>query len=1009
MPTTLQRHSVTLLASVALVCLSLVGGSSAPLGAQAAGTAVATKKPLSYDAYDAWWSIQGTTLSRDGEWLAYALTSQGVDGQLVVKNLRSGQELRHPRGTTPSFTPDGKFVVFTIAQTKADEEKERLANRARGGENAQGRRGEGRGEGRGGANEPPRTAAGIMTLPNGQVTTVERIGTISLPEESSTWVALHRGRSGGGGRGGRGGFGGRGGRGGEPPAAQTAGGQGESQGEGPSREKRKDNGSDLIVRNLVSGQEVTIPLVSSFEWSKDGSWLAYAVSSSKPEEDGTFARKMSDGTVVTLLKGKGNYKSLTFDDAGTQLAFLSDEAEYDKEVSPYRAYHWRPIDTAQGRPGEAAASELVTATTRGMPQGMVVSDQGGLRFSEDGHRVFLGTAPPPPPPAPEGAAAPRSVDLWHWQDPLIQPMQRVRAQQDRNRNYRAVVHVADKRFVQLATPDFPTVSPGEDPLRAIGTNELPYRKEMSWDATYSDVALIDLKTAQRQPVLQHIRGTATMSPGGKYLLYFDDSEADWFTYRIADGAKVNLTAKLNINFWRESHDTPSVPPAYGSAGWTKNDASVLVYDKYDIWEIKPDGTGARMITGGDGRKNQIVYRYRSLDPDERAIPTDKPLLLTANDDKTESSGFYRVAYNGSPAPEKIVVLDKSFGPFVKAKNADRLVFTQSRFDEFPDLWATSSSFKDMKKVSDANPQQADYVWGKAELMSYINADGKELRAVLVKPDNFDPSKKYPLMVYIYEELSEGLHTYRMPNPGTSINLTRYVSNGYIVLMPDIVYDTGYPGQSAEKCVIPAVQTVVAKGYVDPKRIGIQGHSWGGYQITYLITRTNMFAAVEAGASVSDMISAYGGVRWGTGMSRAFQYEKTQSRIGAPPWDAPLQFIENSPIFWVEKIHTPYLTIHNDEDDAVPWYQGIEFFSAMRRLGKEAYMFVYNGEPHGLRQRDNQKHWTVHMDEFFDHFLLGKPTPEWMEKGVPYLERGKRDVNDLFKPRAVTTSPSAQDK
>ena len=312
----------------------------------------------------------------------------------------------------------------------------------------------------------------------------------------------------------------------------------------------------------------------------------------------------------------------------------------------------------------------------------------------------------------------------------------------------------------------------------------------------------------------------------------------------------------------------------------------------------------------------------------------------------------------------------------------------------------------MKKISNANPQQSQFVWGKSELMHYINADGKKLRAILTKPENFDPAKKYPLMVYIYEELSEGLHTYRAPNPGTSINITRYVSNGYVVLQPDIVYDTGYPGESAEKCVIPAVNTVVAQGYIDPKRIGIQGHSWGGYQITHLITRTDMFAAVQAGASVSNMISAYGGIRWGTGMSRAFQYQKTQSRIGQPPWDAPLQFIENSPIFWVEKVHTPYLTIHNDEDDAVPWYQAIEFFSALRRLGKEAYFFNYNGEPHGLRNRDNMKHWTVHMDEFFDHFLLGKPKPEWMEKGVPYLERGKRDVSGMFKPKQATT-PTTQ--
>ena len=1004
MPFKFHRHIAAVAFGAALVC-AYVPWTTAPLGAQsAAPTVPGAKKPLSYDAYDAWWSIQGTTLSRDGEWLAYALTSQALDGQIVVRNLRTGQELRHPRGASPSFTPDGKFVVFTIAQTKAEEEKERVAARGRtggagGGENAQG-------QGRGAANTAPRTAAGIMTLATGQVATVERVGSVSLPEESSTWVALHRGRAGGG-RGGRGGPGGRGGRGAAPAAAPAtptpAGAQGATEnadGNNP-RAKRKDNGSDLIVRNLASGQEITIPLVSDFAWSKDGSWLAYAVSSSKAEEDGTFARKMSDGTVVPLLKGKGNYKELTFDDAGAQLAFLSDQAEYEKEVSPYRAYYWKP--------GEAAATELVSAATRGIPPGMVVSDQGGLRFSEDGHRLFLGTAPPPSPPAAEGAPAPRAVDIWHWEDPLLQPMQRVRAQQERNRTYRAVVHLPEKRFVQLATPDWPTVAQGEDAARTIASSELPYRKEMSWDTTYTDIAILDLKTGQRQPALTHLRGSAPMSPGGKYLLYFDEQEADWFTYRIADGAKTNLTAKVNVRFWQEEHDSPSLAPAYGSAGWTKNDASVLLYDKYDIWEIKPDGSSPRMITNGDGRKNQIVYRYRTLDAEERAIPTDKPLLLSANDDRTESSGFYRVAYNSTAAPEKIITADKSFGPLTKARQADRLVFTQARFDEFPDLWVSDTNFRDMKKVSHANPQQAEYVWGKAELMQYTNADGKTLRAILVKPDNFDPAKKYPLMVYIYEELSEGLHSYRAPNPGTSINITRYVSNGYIVLMPDIVYDTGYPGQSAEKCVLPAVQTVVSQGFVDPKRIGIQGHSWGGYQITYLITRTNMFAAVEAGASVSNMISAYGGIRWGTGMSRAFQYEKTQSRIGAPPWDAPLQFIENSPIFWVEKVHTPYLTIHNDEDDAVPWYQGIEFFSAMRRLGKEAYMFVYNGEPHGLRQRDNMKHWTVHMDEFFDHYLLGKGEPDWMKKGVPYLERGKRDVNDLFKPKVAATAPTMQDK
>jgi dipeptidyl aminopeptidase/acylaminoacyl peptidase len=990
----LRRHTTAALLSSALL---IVVGSGWAIDAQT--PAVATKKPLAYDAYDYWRSIQGSTLSRDGDWLAYALTSQGGDGELIVRNLRTGAELKHPRGTSPTFTADGKFVVFTIVPTKADDERERLAN-LRNENQGQGRTQEtGEGQNQNQRNQP-RNAAGIMTLATGQVSTVERIGSISLPEESSAWVAMHRGNgNGGGGRGGRGGRGAGGGRGAAAPAAGRgqAAAEGAGRGDGSPRAQRKDAGSDLVVRNLATGEDTTIPLVTDYAWSKDGAWLAYAVSSTKAEEDGVFVRQMSDGGLRTLHAGKGNYKGLAFDEAGRQLAFVSDQADYDKDVSPYRLYYWKA--------GDPAASELVSAATRGVPAGLVVSDQFAPRFSDDGQRLYLGTAPPPAAPAAEGAPVPTSVDIWNWHDPLIQPMQRVRATQERNRTFRAIVHLADKRFVQLATAEMPTVNPGDDASRALGTSDLPYQQEVSWDTSYSNVALVDLKTGQRQQIMEHARATPTMSSTGKYLLYFDEDKAAWFTHRVSDGARTNLTEKLGVNFWREDHDTPNLPPAYGSAGWTAGDRSVLLYDKYDIWEVRPDGTGAHMITGGEGRKQQLVFRYRALDPEQKAIPIDKPLLLATNDDRTEANGFYRVSLSAPSTLEKVVMVDKAFGAVIKARNADRVVFTLSRFEEFPDLWVSDTSFRDMKKVSSANPQQSEYVWGRAELMKYTNADGKTLRAIIVKPGNFDPSKKYPLMVYIYEELSEGLHTYRAPNPGTSINITRYVSNGYVVLMPDIVYDTGYPGESAEKCVIPAVREVVDQGFIDPKRIGIQGHSWGGYQITHLITRTNMFAAVEAGASVSDMVSAYGGIRWGTGMSRAFQYEKTQSRIGLPPWDAPLQYIENSPIFWVKKVQTPYLTIHNDEDDAVPWYQGIEFFSAMRRLGKEAYMFVYNGEPHGLRNRDNQKHWTVHMDEYFDHFLLGKPTPEWMTKGVPFLDKGKRDVSDLFKRKAAATTTS----
>jgi dipeptidyl aminopeptidase/acylaminoacyl peptidase len=294
----------------------------------------------------------------------------------------------------------------------------------------------------------------------------------------------------------------------------------------------------------------------------------------------------------------------------------------------------------------------------------------------------------------------------------------------------------------------------------------------------------------------------------------------------------------------------------------------------------------------------------------------------------------------------------------------------------------------LKKVTDANPQQAQLIWGTGELIKYRNADGVELQAALYKPENFDPSKKYPMLVYLYERLSQNVNNFVRPAPGHSINISYYVSNGYLVLTPDVVYTTGHPGQSALKCILPAVQAVVDKGFVNRNAIGIQGHSWGGYQTAYLVTQTNLFRAAEAGAPVVNMISAYDGIRWGTGLPRQFQYEKTQSRIGGSIWESPLQFIENSPIFMVNRITTPLLILHNDADDAVPWYQGIEFFLSLRRLGKEAYLFNYNGEPHHLNRRPNQKDYTVRMQQFFDHLLKDGATPEWMEKGITYNDREK---------------------
>jgi acetyl esterase/lipase len=603
------------------------------------------------------------------------------------------------------------------------------------------------------------------------------------------------------------------------------------------------------------------------------------------------------------------------------------------------------------------------------------------------------------------------VDLWHWKDDYIQPMQKVRAEQMRNRSYRAVYHIKERKFVALADQTLENVTPSSNGKWAIGADDRSYRTMIGWETfgTINDLYLINTADGTRRELRKKSESQVAWSPNGKYAIFHDGK--DWNSISIPDGKTVNLTKDLGVNFWREENDMPMTAPSYGTGGWTKDDKHVLLYDKYDIWLVAPDGSGAKNLTEGVGRKEKIEFRYvrtesergpgnaeRGSGTADRGIDPTKPLLLSAESEVTRDSGFYRDRVDGGQ-PERLIWAAKNFSTPVKAKDADVMLLTASRFDEYPDLLVTNSSFKDLKKVSNAGEQMNKFLWGKAELVNYKNTDGVPLSGVLIKPENFDPQKKYPMIVYIYERLSQGLHQFAAPAPGTSINRTYYASNGYLVFMPDIVYTVGYPGQSALKSVLPAVQAVVDKGFINENAIGIQGHSWGGYQIAYMVTQTNRFKAAAPGALVGNMTSAYSGIRWGTGLPRQYQYEHSQSRIGGNLWEQPMRFIENSPIFQAPRIQTPILMIHNDQDDAVPWYQGIEFYLALRRLGKEAYMFNYNGEFHGLRRRANQKDYTRRLQEFFDHFLKGAPAPEWMEKGIPYLQREKekekyRVVSDL---------------
>jgi len=702
------------------------------------------------------------------------------------------------------------------------------------------------------------------------------------------------------------------------------------------------------------------------------------VSSRNATRDGAYVRRILEPErELALLTGPGDYRSLALDRAGRQATFLSNVTEFGRETPRFALYY--------AALGGGGAQVAVPANAMG--DSMVVAE-GRAAFTRDGSAVLFGYTRAPLDSIPADSLADKAVfDLWHWKDTRLQPQQRVEAGRDRARSLGAVWHVATKRMVKLASDSFPNIEVSDDGRTAMLTTDLPYAVEAMWGEGGDDLYSVDATTGARTLVAQRIRFQPQLSPGGRFIVYFDGGR--WWSYDVTRKAKHDLTGRLaGVHFDQETWDTPSEPAPWGIAGWTDGDRSMLAYDRYDVWDIDPTGARApRIVTDSVGQREHLVLRVVDLDRDDRTFDPRQPLLLRAFDDDDKASGFYEDRLDASTAPRKIVMGDVAYGMPAKARHGDTYVVTRGTFTDFPNLYV-GRSLTSLTRVSDANPQQKDYKWGTVELVHWNSADGVPLQGLLYKPADFDSTKKYPMIAYFYEQLSDNLHQYVAPGGRNVINPTHYASNGYLVFEPDIHYETGYPGPSAMKSIVPGVQAMMARGFVDPNGLGIQGQSWGGYQTAYIITQTPLFRAAMAGAPVANMFSAYGGIRWQSGLARSFQYEHTQSRIGGSIWQFPMRYMENSPLFWADRITTPLLMMANDGDGSVPWYQGIEMFVALRRLGKEVYLLDYNGDEHNPTKRANQKDVAMRMQQFFDNKLRGMPAPDWMVHGIPYQMKGR---------------------
>lgn len=962
----------------------------------------AQKRPLNASDYDRWQSVRAEKLSNDGRWIAYQIDLQEGDGRLEVTPAGQAKpKYTFARGYMAQFTPDNQFLVMRLKAPYADTRKAKLKKKK--------------------ADELPRDSMAVLNLATGKITKLPNVKSFTLGKDAGNWVAVLQDRKDE-----------KSGRESAsarptprrdtkdtlnplPPVSTTA---------TARKNARKPKGDDLVLLNMADGTRRTTRYVSGVAMSDNGRVIFYSKDSASDSlktgdapVPGVFMFTPATGqtTLVDTSSTRKIYKGLTVDKTGQQLAWMASADSAGSDVKVFTLYYknLQPATPSKGKrakltPLEAPFRILADTSTKALPKGWSVNEYREPKFSDDGKRLYFSTSPIAPKPTkdtltPEDEKV--KMDIWSWTDSRLQPMQQKRLKEEKERGFLTVFDLPTGKTIPLASREVPTVSfdPKVNTRYLLGLSDLPYQVQASWDPGHTDMYLLDTQTGEKKRIANDAMASQPrLSPGGKYAYWFDERDSLWRAWDIASNKRIELTKGLPSKFFDEEHDTPNLPGAYGSAGWTNDDKHVWLYDRYDIWQIDPTGREKPLnLTAGWGRKNRIRLRYAELDSDdtpgrfapEKAIDPKSELFLTGIWESDKSAGILK-SKNGLSASEPTPLTHSNHRYFGlnKAKNASTMTFYRGNFQEPINLFRTDTTLASPVQLTHTNPQQDSIRWGSVELVKWMGTNGVPLEGLLFKPEGFNPKKKYPMLTYFYERNAETLNDYRAPSPSRStINIPYCVSNGYLVFVPDIVYTTGQPGPNAYDCIVPGVLSLLDKGFVDRDRLGIQGQSWGGYQTAYIITRTNLFRAAEAGAPVANMTSAYGGIRWETGIVRQFQYEKTQSRIGGTLWDKPMNYIENSPLFFANRVETPLMMTHNDADGAVPWYQGIEFYTALRRLNKPVWMLVYNGEGHNLTQRHNAKDLSIRLYQFFDYFLKDAPMPLWMKEGRTAVEKDRGEM------------------
>lgn len=969
------------------------------------------KKPLDHSVYDGWKSIGERMISNDGKYVVYAINPQEGDGELVIQHTAIAYKKVIARGYGAVITEDSRYVIFKIKPVFQETRQARIKKKK--------------------PDEMTKDSIGIVELGKDEVIKIARIKTYKTPEKGFGWMAYHL----------------------EKPlpdtskkskpasidsaklnmdklvkladsvirksidsikgnvskeeviaAAQKAAKEIIRKGKDDLLAAEKSlqdaegddapggaasEGTDLVVRRLSDNKERTFKLVSEYYFDKKGTKLLVETTKNSKDSNSRAAvliYNLASEKLDTVMRSFNDAKNFGFDEEGVQLAFVAERDSSAKALQKfYKLWYYTN--------GQDSAKLAVEKNTVGMPLGSTISENASPRFSKDGKKLFFGTAP---------IKAPKDttlvdfelarLDVWHYNDDYLQPMQLKQLDAEQKRSYLAVMKPGNDRIVQLGSDDAETIILVDEGNAdwVLGRSNKGNRVELQWKGRTKTTAwAISTDDGRRRLIQANSLGNFfDASPKGKYVYWYDPVQKNYFTWNTATGVTKNITEKIKEPLYDVENDVPDYARPQGIAGWIEGDRYILIKDMYDIWQADPTGQELpKNISNGWGKKNKTEIDYVRLDPEKRFINAGETVLLRSQDKTSKYGGFYTKKVNEVADPALITAGPYTFGNPVKAKQAEQYVVQRMNISQSEIF--TSSDLKNLTQLSDVAAQQKEYNWLSVELVKWKMFDGKMSEGLLFKPENFDPKKKYPIIFYFYERDADGLFAYRGPAPSAStVNIAYFVSNGYLVFDPNIYYKDGEPGNSAYNSVVSAAKFLSKMTWVDSTRMAIQGQSWGGYQVAYLITKTNMFRAAWAGAPVANMTSAYGGIRWGTGLNRQFQYEHTQSRIGATLWQRQDLYLKNSPLFSADKVNTPLVMMHNDADGAVPWYQSIEYFTALRRLGKKVWLLQYNAEDHNLVERKNRKDLSIRLGQFFDYYLKdGKPA-KWINEGLPATEKGK---------------------